>query len=67
MQANYISYFGKNNGLGQPKLPRLIEFAEEASNTVVNVKKASHAKIRREKARVSVAESDLFSQYSLDL
>lgn len=66
MQANYISYFGKNNGLGQPKLPRLIEFAEEA-NTVVNVKKASHAKIRREKARVSVAESDLFSQYSLDL
>jgi hypothetical protein len=67
MQANYISYFGKNNGLGQPRLPRLIELAEEASNPVVNVKKAAHAKIRREKARISVAESGLFSQYSLDL
>jgi hypothetical protein len=68
MQASYISYFGENRGLGQSKLVCQLEVVAGSSNTVVNVKKASYPKIRREKSKVLVAEeSELFSQYKLDL
>ena len=68
MQANYISYFGKNIGLGQSKLAFQIEGEAGTSNTVVNAKKASSMRIRSEKTKVLVdEESELFSQYRLDL
>ena len=68
MRANYISYFGENIGLGQSKLAFQIGVVAGTSNTVVNVKKASYPKIRREKTKILVAEeSDRFSQYRLDL
>ena len=65
MRANYISYFRGN--LGQSKLEFQSEVAAGASNTAVDVKKASCSKIRREKPKVFVKESELFLQYSLDL
>jgi hypothetical protein len=68
MQASYISYFGENRGLGQSESACQIEEMAGTSNTVANVKKTSHPKIKREKSKVLVAEeSELFSQYRLDL
>jgi hypothetical protein len=67
MQANYISYFGKNIGLGQSELPCQAEVAPAASGAIVDGKKMPYAKMRKEKAKASAVESELFLQYSLDL
>ena len=68
MQESYISYFRENKGLDQSESACQIEAAAGTSNTVVNVKKAAYPKIRREKSKVIAAEeSELFSQYRLDL
>jgi hypothetical protein len=68
MQASYISYFGENMGLDKSESVCQIEEVTVTSNTVVNVKKAAHSKIMREKSKVIAAEeSELFSQYRLDL
>jgi hypothetical protein len=67
MQANYISYFGKNIGLGQSELPCQAEVPPGTSKAIANVKKMSHAKTRIGKTKGPEAESELFSQYSLDL
>ena len=68
MQATHISYFGENTGLDKSESACQIEQAAGTSNTVVNVKKAAHPKIRREKSKVLVTkEYELFSQYRLDL
>lgn len=68
MRANYISHFRKNNETGQSKLACQIETVACTADTVVNVKKASGPKIRREKTMVCTAEvSELFPQYRLDL
>jgi|WetSurMetagenome_2_1015567.scaffolds.fasta_scaffold1680482_1 hypothetical protein len=68
MQASYISYFGGSHGLDNSESPCQVDVEAGASDTVINVKKAAHPKIRREKSKVLVAErSELISQYRLDL
>lgn|GEM_PF-2855618 len=68
MQATYISYFGENTGLDKSESACQIEQVAGTSNTVVNVKKSSCPKKRREKSKViATEESELFSQYRLDL
>lgn len=68
MRANYISFFRERIGLGQSKSACQTEGMVETSNTVVNVKQASCPKKRQEKSKALLTkESELFSQYRLDL
>jgi hypothetical protein len=67
MRANYISYFKENSSLPS-ELAAQFDLEIETSNAVMNVKKALHAKVKREKTRThTVDASELFSQYRLAL